>query len=84
MRRIKGLEVGDVVVVHWADACGKGGWMRLETVDGTLTEILTVGVVLINTKLALTVGQSLDEGEAVDNWITVPWVGISDVEVLAT
>lgn len=82
MKRLKELEANDIVGIAWADACGRGGWMKLDDIDGLPAPILTVGLVIYNNKTALTVAQSVDTSDGVDNFITVPWCNITAVEVL--
>lgn len=82
MKRLKDLEANEIVGVRWFDSCGLGGWMKLDEIDGMPSDILTVGLVIYNNKVALTVAQSVDTSDGVDNWITVPWANITSVDVL--
>jgi hypothetical protein len=78
------LDVGEVVRFQWFDACGQGGWTELGEIDGNFMFIESVGVIIRCNPKAITVAQSanISSGQSVDNWITVPWVNVTELEVL--
>lgn len=83
MRR-QSVELGELVRFVWFDSCGTGGWTLLKDIDGEYMYITSVGGVIRNNNKAITIAQSVNvtSGESVDNYITVPWVNITEFDVL--
>jgi hypothetical protein len=77
------LDVGDIVIIEWIDACGGSGWITKKKLRTKPNQIISTGGVAVNTEVSITITQSYDKTSGhVDNYITVPWVNVTAVHVL--
>lgn len=62
-----------LVIIHWLDASGTGGWRPISAVDNEPCPIVTVGMVLLKDEKAITVAQSVDDkNDMADHTVTIP------------
>ncbi len=72
----KKIKEGDLVIIHWRDACTRGGWRdKADYKATTPIDVASVGWVLANPRTHITVMQTMSQ-ESVSDSMTIPkpWI----------
>lgn len=67
------IKEGDLVLVHWQDACTRGGWKdKADYKATTPLDVASVGWVLTWAKTHITIVQTVTDQDSVTDSITIP------------
>jgi len=77
----------DVVLIEWVDSWGGGGWRPVDEIlkdhnDPNNTRMQSVGLCVAENDRFVTIIQSLNRSNSVDNFIKIPKVAIVNMEVI--
>lgn len=76
----KKIEIGDIVLVKWQDACTRGGWKSLADYKSTQPlDVVSVGYLITKTNAHITLVQTVSEDSVADS-ITIPKPWITEMK----